>query len=625
MLTETFLRYGQPEPPAELVPLRAGPLALLYDPTNGMLRRIKLGEIEVLRGIYAAVRDRNWGTVPGTMREIVRNVESQSFHIEFESEHRQGDIHFIWRGMIRGDANGTVRYEFEGEAQTTFLRNRIGFCVLHPIRECAGARARQSRADGTTVECRFPELIEPQIFGRSSFRELRAVAHEVAPGLWAQVEFAGDTFEMEDQRNWTDASFKTYCTPLALPFPVEIKQGSRVCQTITLRLTGHLTKPHPSLIEVSAPAETIILTVPDGPTGRLPAIGLGVASHSESLEPTEINTLRKLELSHLRADVRLAANYAATTLGRAAREAMQLNTGLELALYLPRAGEVDPGELLRVLEQSTVPLTRILALREGEPATSPETLAWVRKHFGRFGAPIGAGSDSNFCELNREQAFGRFASGDSDFIFWSLNPQVHAFDHRSIMETLEAQATTLWSACAFAAGRPLTISPVTLKQRFNPVATGQESGVAPDELPPQVDPRQLSLFGAAWTLGSIAALAATDIDSVTFYETTGWRGVMERVHGASLLGRFPSTPGQTFPLFQVFADLAGFKDFAPVPSTAPTQVVALGLFKASRLTRLFIANLTDQVQRVAVVKRNGRDTKPVVLQPFAVARLDCAD
>ncbi len=29
----------------------------------------------------------------------------------------------------------------------------------------------------------------------------------------------GDTYEMEDQRNWTDASYKTYVRPLAYPGP----------------------------------------------------------------------------------------------------------------------------------------------------------------------------------------------------------------------------------------------------------------------------------------------------------------------------------------------------------------------------------------------------------------------
>ena len=50
----------KPEPPQ--VRLRAGPLSLFYD--NGDLRYIRLGEYEVIRRIYAAVRDRNWRTIP---------------------------------------------------------------------------------------------------------------------------------------------------------------------------------------------------------------------------------------------------------------------------------------------------------------------------------------------------------------------------------------------------------------------------------------------------------------------------------------------------------------------------------------------------------------------------------
>ena len=44
----------------------------------------------------------------------------------------------------------------------------------------------------------------------------------------------GDAYEMEDQRNWTDASYKTYIRPLALPWPYTIKKGARFAQKVTL-------------------------------------------------------------------------------------------------------------------------------------------------------------------------------------------------------------------------------------------------------------------------------------------------------------------------------------------------------------------------------------------------------
>jgi len=621
MVTETFLTYGQPEPPTGLIPLRAGPLTMRYDPTSGFVRWIKLGDHEVLRGIYAAVRDRNWETIPGKIREIAHEVGDQSFSIEFDSEHRQGDIHFVWRGILRGDTDGMLRYEFAGEPKTTFLRNRIGFCVLQPIRECAGARANLSRKDGGLVEGRFPELIEPQILGRGSFRDLRGMAHEVADGLWAELEFEGDTFEMEDQRNWTDASFKTYCTPLALPFPVEIQAGSKIHQAVTLRLSGNTTKTPSSEVEiVSESPEVFTLQIPAVPTARLPAIGLGVASHGEQLNDHEIATLRQLRLSHLRLDLRLATDIWRSKLAQAATEAEQLGARLELAIHLPGKGAVDANELVQALEKHASLLVRVLALREGEAATSPETLQEVRKILGGIQVPVGAGSDCNFCELNREQALGRLALNEADFLFWSINPQVHAFDHLSVMETLAAQAATVHSARAFAGDRPLVVSLVTLKPRFNPVATGAAEAAPPGELPPQVDPRQLSQFAAAWALGSLTALTAAKVESVTYFETTGWRGVMERAAGSPLPSKFPSRPGSPFPVFEALASLVGHGQAASVACLLADGVSALFLFADGSLMRIVACNQRPQMRTVRFVMSWG-DIRLIELHPYQVVCL----
>jgi hypothetical protein len=587
-----FLLHGQHDPPRAPVALRAGPLSLLYEPGSGFLRRIMLGQREVLRGIYAAVRDRNWGTVPGQVREIRREAGPDGFRIEFESAHCQGGIHFVWRGTIRGEPAGVLRYEFDGEARTAFLRNRIGFCVLHPIAECAGGAARQTMTDGRVVACCFPQFIEPQIFGRSSFRDLRAVAHEVAPDLWAEVEFEGDVFEMEDQRNWTDASFKTYCTPLARPFPVEVQAGARVRQSVTLRLRGALPASPGRVAEVASPGPEwgTLRVPPDAPNQSWPRLGLGIASHSEALTEIELTRLRALQLAHLRVDLHLARPDWPATWTRAVQEASQLGLALELALHLPRVGQADATELHHQLEASPVSVVRVLALREGEPATGPDTLRRVRELFAGRNVPVGAGSDANFCELNREQALGRCAPAEADFVFWTINPQVHATDALSLFETLAAQADTVKTARTFAGGKPLVVSPVTLKQRFNPVATGPEPAPAPGELPAPVDPRQLSLLAAAWTLGSLAALAEAGVAALTFYETTGWRGVMERAGGSLLPEQFPSWPGAVFPVYHLLADLAGAQAVRPLGVRAADGVAAVSVVLADGRRRLLVAN-----------------------------------
>ena len=78
-----------------------------------------------------------------------------------------------------------------------------------------------------------------------------------------------------------------------------------------------------------------------------------------------------------------------------------------------------------------------------------------------------------------------------------MNPQVHAFDDESLVETLDGQSAVAANARRLAGSRAVAVTPVTLRPRFNP--NGGESQ------PP--DPRQGSPFAAAWTLGSVRRLA----------------------------------------------------------------------------------------------------------------------
>jgi len=195
----------------------------------------------------------------------------------------------------------------------------------------------------------------------------------------------------------------------------------------------------------------------------------------------------------------------------------------------------------------------------------------------------------------------------SDAISYSLNPQVHAFDNLSLVENLAAQAETVRSARGLAGDLPLIISPVTLRPRRNAHAPPGVTLDSPAELPFAVDPRQMSLFGAAWTLGSLKYLAESGAHSVTYYETTGWRGVMECASGAPLPEQFHSLPGAVFPLYHVLADVGEFVDGEIVPSVSsdPLRVDGLCLIQQQR-RRLLLANLTLTEQSVRIVGLGAR-------------------
>jgi hypothetical protein len=601
------LLYGSPEPLPERVPLRAGPLSLIYE--AGDLKYIKLGEREIIRRIYAAVRDRNWGTVPGELSNIQIKSQTDSFKISYDSRHTSRDIDFVWRGEIEGSEDGTIRFDFRGEAQSTFLKNRLGFCVLHPMQECAGAPCRAEYASGETALVAFPKLVagEQPVPG---LVDLRGISHEVEDGIWAEVRFEGDLFETEDQRNWIDASFKTFCTPLRLPFPVEIKAGTCVSQSVMVGLSGpgrsqleSLTaRLHTWSVPAAVSHPVVINLLPQ--VRPMLAIGLGISS-DVSLENSR--RVGALHLSHLRCDLRLGEANWNENLKVAIRHAVQAETSLEVALHLTPEpdhaleqfsqvwGDVRAAEL----QQPAVSprLLRILVLSEGHDSTTEHSLLAARRWLNSLECAIGGGTDADFYQLNQSRPPAQLC----DFLFWSINPQVHAFDNTSLVETPAAIATQIESARHYFAGKPLVVSPVTLKPRFNPVATSKEDPRRPDELPPEVDPRQMSLLGAAWTLAALKYLAESGTQSVTFYETTGWKGVMETMTGSSTSARFPSRPGAVFPLSHVLADAGEFShgNVQLSRSSNPLLVESLCL-KSGPKRALFLANLTPREQTVRV-------------------------
>ena len=197
--------------------------------------------------------------------------------------------------------------------------------------------------------------------------------------------------------------------------------------------------------------------------------------------------------------------------------------------------------------------------------------------------PIGLGTDSFFAELNRERPDPAVA----DFISYSINPQGHATDEASIVESLEGQRMTVVSACGFSAGLPVVVSPVTLRMRFNPYITLQAPPTRLEQLVASTDPRQQSLFVAAWTAGSLRALAAGGAASIPYYETSGPRGVLD------------DQAGHVYPVYHPLADLCAWRDaeFVAFRSSRPLSIQGMALRSTDRI-RLVLANLEPRAHTV---------------------------
>ena len=587
-LPKNVLYYGTEAALPEQVELRAGPLSVVFE--DGGLRYIRHGDREVVRRIYVAVRDRNWGTVLPRLSNLKIERSPDTFQITYDCQHEQGGINFFWRATIRGETNGSIRFAMDGEARSTFQRNRIGFCVLHPIRECAGIPCRVEKVNGAVEKMMFPKRISPH----QPFKDIRAVSHEVVPGLEAEVRFTGETFEIEDHRNWTDASYKIYGTPLALPFPVEIKQGTKVIQSVTVTLKG---KP-------SAPKRTAAIEILNFAIGRsvshpLPRVGLGTASHGEPLSPQEIERLKALEPAHLRVDLVLSRPEYPARLRQATADARNLGIPLEAAVFVSDAAASELAALKTLLAEVKPPVSTWLVFHTTEPTVPEKWARLAREALASYApkAKVGGGSNQYFTEINRFHPPVKML----DLVSYSINPQVHSFDIPALVENLEAQAMTVESARSIIDNRPLAISPVTLRPRFSASATGPELPTPPGTLPFAVDPRQMSLFGAGWTAGSLKYLSESGVASVTYYETSGWRGVLEQDKGSPEPALFRSIAGGVFPIYHVLADFGEFAGGAvfPAKSSDPLRIDGVVLHKDHK-NRLLLANFSPISQTVKV-------------------------
>jgi hypothetical protein len=599
-LPDYAVLHGVDASPQDLRILRAGLLTVALDGID--VRYVRAGTVEVVRRIYAAVRDRNWNTVPGRVSDLEIDDRGDSFDVRYHVHHVSQDVDFAWDGLIAGDADGRLRLVLDGGAGRDLLYNRIGFCVLHPFRETAGRPYRARTPDGE-VTGSFPTLVGPQRFENGVYLPLfpsfDRLEIDLADGGTARFAFEGDLWETEDQRNWTDASFKTYCTPIELGFPHELPEGGQVVQRVSVSVAG---VPANGGARPRRPEPVIRVGKPTGRT--LARLGLAAPSDGAPATAREIELLRALELDHLRAEARLAEPGWEARLDSALELRRQLDWELELAVFARPEHEREL-ELLAA-RMAGVPVARVLAVYAGAQTATPlettpaELVQLVRRHLG--GAPVAGGSDLNFCEFNRT----RPDADTMDAVFYPIHPQVHAFDDISIVETLEAQGDTVETALTFARGKPVIVSPITLKRRFNAVATAEEPEPGEGELPDPVDHRQPSLLAAAWTNGSVKYLSEAGASSLTYFEATGWRGVLERASGTPLPERFHSRAGDVFPLYHVLGDLGELRRGAMLECGVDDPLAAVGVAVArGDGTTILVSNLRAQPQTVRVEGPTG--------------------
>ena len=219
--SRSIMLFGTDEPAAKTRLLKAGSLSAELDAGN--LRYIR----------HDGPR--------GDSRHLLRGARPALGHFQPRNPRPgdRGDRRALHRHLLRQaaaatDNDSTIAHaspatptgrcasRASGRRRPTSSRTATGFVVLHGVEGISGNPVEVAEVDGRVVETRFPEGHRP---GAADHEHSGPDARGSRRVLKVTCTMLGDTFEMEDQRNWTDASYKTYVRPLGLPHPFILKAG----------------------------------------------------------------------------------------------------------------------------------------------------------------------------------------------------------------------------------------------------------------------------------------------------------------------------------------------------------------------------------------------------------------
>ena len=471
-----------------------GKLVLRLDRNGAFAREISVGGEELFRGIGFVVRDANWGTPVLTSDAILsRQNDRATVKSGGELDMSGGDLTWSAEWSI---TEGGLEAKGRASSVTGFHTNRTGFVVLHSLGATRGRPVKVFHPGGGIEETTFPELVSPH----QPFFDIEALEYTTAAGNRLRLSFSGEVFEIEDQRNWTDASYKTYCRPLRLPYPYRIGPSTVIEQSVRLEILA--VTPVGSRPPRAAPRieRTAVLPV------------LGTSLPPGPLVPKQLGALKSLALGFTAIEVDLsdedglatASERVATAPGplridiRKSEEKKTLAAVTTLAPLL--ANKAIIGVSLWDAEDSTIAAAR---------AVAPN----IR---------IGGGTGAFFTELNRLSHWPA-----ADYLTWTSNPTVHGSSDDTIGETIESLVDIIRTARARSSAARFQIGPMTLGLRYNPNSTTAEGRRMAS--PP--DPRQDEMIAASWAVGTIAGFLDSAVETLAFFEPIGPKGLLSE-HGS---------------------------------------------------------------------------------------------
>ncbi|HDL41466.1 MAG TPA: hypothetical protein ENG98_00455 [Actinobacteria bacterium] len=559
LITAETVRHGGIAPLVSPRPLQGGHFTAGLETPS--LRNVAVEGIEVAQTITFSVRDRFWGTVEPAGWSTSFEDEDGSIRVDMGGRFTSDEIDLDAVVAVGTDPDGSLTYAVRATALRDFERARIGICVMHPI--TLSGRPLHVKTPDETYSTVFPLDLSPS----RSISNIVALRHDIDDDREVVFEFEGDLFEFEDQRNWTDASYKTFCTPLSLPWPVSVKSGESIEQRVRISTIGRrrpLNTPTARSQSGIARAQVEL----GAPGGTIPSIGILAGPGSRELE-----IAKELGVSHVRITLDTRLKSLADDLAVAQQTLAGSDIGVEIEVVAD-----DPADL-SVLGAAIAQLgdrLRWFFVFDRKTQTTPEKYGQAIEDLRAIVGPFaGGGSGSNFGAINFN--IDNIAFDSLDVLTFPMSPQVHYTDHFSFLTNLDAQSGVAANGSRIAGSRQLSIGPITLLPRKvgEPLAS---------------DPRSASLLAAAWTVASLSELMTSGADALTYHYVGDPGGIVDR-------------DGAMNPTYHLLADLAGYsaaRNLAVHVDSGQNRVAMIGLRRESE-AMIVVANLESESVDVDMV------------------------
>jgi hypothetical protein len=465
------------------------------DLARAAIRNIQFEGVQLIDLLYTAIRPVDWSTLESDQyASDVKVIGSECVMTITES--LAGAMSAETKITLSAGNTFSVAYELKGLAEYSVNRWGICFCL-----NTADWMRSIVKASGDSYVLK--EDISPQRVVDGVIQGIFPASDEIyflAPDQRSiKVKSSGRVLEAEDQRNWTDNTYKIYSGSLREPRPFITNAGSLWQQHITF--------------EVSAPkkpmADSSKILVHE--IDALPSIGLQFNTDS-LLSPDDLEkAFVLLDIDHLRINEEsLTSQKIATT--------SSSGLILEAALLTANTGSALHDEV-RKLSQRVPAGSRLLINREGREIVDSGDLP-KNESLNTY-IP---GSDAYLVDLHKE----RYEFGNS--VSYSMTPTVHSFDTETIFKTLQTQVESIKFVKKHLAPQVL-ISPITFSTRGNP-ETGHAMKERINFANPDAALRIRTLEGAAWTLGSIFSLASAGAFSGSWHELFGDFGLIYSQSGS---------------------------------------------------------------------------------------------